>query len=64
MTIAHPLLGPAKPVRLILAAPEFFAANPKKLTVEDNDGTGRIYFLKRDRILAVAIPTEGERPCD
>jgi hypothetical protein len=56
MTLAYPLLGPAIPVRIELADPEFFSANPKKLRVEDNPGTGRIYFILKGRIVAVGKP--------
>lgn len=44
----------AAPVRLVLKTPEFFAADPKKLRVEEDPVTDRIYFLKKDRIVAVA----------
>lgn len=46
-------------LRLIIKTPEFFATPPKKLTVEENRGCGRTYFLdKRGRILAVAVPAQ------
>jgi hypothetical protein len=54
----------AHPVRIEIAVPEFFSSDPKRLTVEENPIIGRTYFLKRGRIVAVAIPTEGERACD
>jgi hypothetical protein len=41
--------------RLEFAAPEFFAANPKRLKIEDA-GTGRIWFLLKGRIVAVGVP--------
>lgn len=43
-------------IRLVITTPEFFAASPKKLAVEENAGTGRVYFLLRGRIVAVAVP--------
>ena len=42
------------PARLEVAAPEFFATPFKKLAVEENAGTGRVYILKGGRIVAVA----------
>lgn len=45
-------------VRIEVATPAFFA-DVKKLTVEENRGTGRTYFLdKKGRIVAVARPAE------
>lgn len=50
-------------VRIEVATPTFFA-NVKNLTVEENRGTGRTYFLdKKGRIVAVARPVEGGQPC-
>lgn len=48
-------------VKIEVAAPEFFSTNPKRLAVEDNAGTGRTYFLKAGRIVAVGIPTQEQR---
>jgi hypothetical protein len=45
-------------VKLEVAAPEFFATPPKKLAVEENAGTGRVYVLKGGRIVAIAKPAE------
>ena len=44
-------------IKFVITTPEFFAADPKKLVVEENHGTGRTYFLDRKgRILAVGQP--------
>lgn len=48
----------AQPIKLIIKSPEFFSTPPKKITVEENAGTGRTYFLRGDRILAVGLPIE------
>lgn len=45
-------------LRLELADPVFFATPLKKLTLEENAGTGRTYIMKGDRIVAVAKPRE------
>lgn len=42
-------------VRIEVASSEFFATPLKKLTVEENEGTGRTYVLKGDRIVAVTV---------
>lgn len=39
--------------KIEFAAPEFFQ-NPEKAKMEENAGTGRIYFLLGARIVAVA----------
>lgn len=49
------------PIKIEIAAPEFFSTPPKKLVVEDNAGTGRTYILKAGRIVAVGIPTQEQR---
>lgn len=41
------------PVKLLLAAPEFYSANPKTIKVEENEVTNRTYFIKAGRIIAV-----------
>lgn len=46
----------AQPIKLIIKSSEFFSTPPKKITVEENAGTGRTYFLRGDRILAVGMP--------
>lgn len=46
-------MSDAKPIKLVITTPEFFAAAPKKMTVEENAGAGRTYFLKDGRIVAV-----------
>lgn len=46
-------------LKLLFAAPEFFSTKPTKLAVETNEGTGRTYFLKSGRIVAVGAE-EGE----
>lgn len=51
-------LGSAAPLKIECFTAEFFTAPPKKLRVAD-EGTGRTYFLFKDRIVAVAIE---ERP--
>lgn len=49
----------AAPMKIEVALPDFFKADPKKLTVETPANTGRIYFLdKKGRLLAVARPLE------
>lgn len=47
-----------RPIHLEAASPEFFSTPAKKLAVEENDGTGRTYFLKGDRIVAVGVPVQ------
>lgn len=49
------------PIKIEIADPEFFSMPPKKLTVEENPGTGRTYFLKAGRIVAVGISTQEQR---
>ncbi len=51
----------AQSVKLGYAAPEFFALPPKRIIAEDNDGTGRVYFLDRKtkKIVAVGNVPEG-----
>ncbi len=44
-----------------ITTPEFFATPLKKLAIEDAANIGRTYFLKNDRIVAVAISTGGNR---
>lgn len=44
------------PVRIEVASPEFFSTKPEKLAVEENAGTGRTYFLKAGKIVAVGVP--------
>lgn len=44
----------ANPIKLLITTEEFFATPLKKLSVEDVPATGRTYFLKRGRIVAVA----------
>lgn len=44
-------------MKLIITTPDFFQANPKKLAIDEQPNTGRIYFLKGGRIVAVAEPT-------
>ena len=41
------------PVKLIMFIRDFFSIPLKKIVVESNVGTGRTYFLYRDRIVAV-----------
>lgn len=41
-------------LKLEITTEEFFATPLKKLSVEDVPATGRTYFLKRGRIVAVA----------
>lgn len=45
-------------IRFDIKTPEFFAADPKKLKVEET--AGRIYFLLKNRIVAVGIPCEAK----
>jgi hypothetical protein len=45
-------------LHLIIKSEEFFATPLKKLAVEENRGAGRTYFLKGERIVAVAIPAQ------
>lgn len=45
-------------VKLEVADPAFFAADPKRLRVEENPGTGRTYFLLKGRIVAVGKPED------
>jgi len=47
-------------VKIEFAAAEFFAADPKKLQIEENEWAGRVYILKNGRIVAVAQPRSGE----
>lgn len=47
-----------RPVRIEVQSPEFFTTPLKKIEVEENAGTGRTYFLKAGRIVAVAVPQE------
>lgn len=49
----------SKPVKMVVASKEFFDTPLKKIAVETNEGTGRVYFLKGGRIVAVAVPSEG-----
>jgi hypothetical protein len=58
MMLTASLLSPGRPVRLEVASPDFFATPLKKLTVEQNAGTGRTYVLKGGRIVAVAKSAE------
>lgn len=51
----------AKPIKLVLTTPEFFAANPKKLRVEECPVINRTYFLKANRIVAVGQPIEARQ---
>lgn len=39
-------------IKLEFASPEFFSADPKKVKAID-EGTGRVYFVYKNRILAV-----------
>lgn len=48
-------------VRIEVASSDFFVTPLKKLTVEHNDGTGRTYILKGDRIVAVAVAKDGHQ---
>lgn len=41
-------------IKIECAEPGFFTIPPKKLTLA-NEGTGRTYFLFKNRIVAVAI---------
>lgn len=41
-------------LRFDIKTPEFFAADPKKITVEET--AGRIMFLLKGKIVATAIP--------
>lgn len=48
-------------IKIEVSAPTFFA-NVKRLTVEENRGTGRLYFIdKSGRIVAVGRPIEEAR---
>jgi hypothetical protein len=37
--------------------PRFFFIPFRSMTVENEPGTGRTYFIKDDRVVAVALPT-------
>lgn len=41
-------------LKILFAAKDFFLS-PEKATMEENDGTGRIYFLVKGQIVAVAV---------
>lgn len=49
-----------QPIKLVLTSPEFFSTPPKKMVVEENEGAGRTYILKADRIVAVGMPINME----
>ena len=52
-----------KPIRMEVISADFWDISPRKMTVEENAGTGRTYFLdKRGRLLAVGKPKE-DKPC-
>lgn len=52
-------MNSAPAVKLLVASNEFFSTNPKKLAVESDEITNRTYFIKGDKIVAVAT-REGE----
>jgi hypothetical protein len=47
-------------VKLELADPAFFAADPRRLKVEEDAVAGRTYFLLKGRVVAVARPDTKE----
>lgn len=46
--------------KLLFWAPEFFSISPKKIRIESEPNVGRTYFISGDRIIAVAVPAQGE----
>ena len=52
-------INTVRPLKIEVASSEFFSTNPKRLRIEENEGAGRIYFLKEDRVVAVAYPASG-----
>lgn len=44
-------------IKILIATPDFFKLPPKKLTLETCDVANRTYFLHRDKIVAVGVPT-------
>jgi hypothetical protein len=55
--------GPIKPIRLEFVNPAFWDISPRHLIIEENDVTGRIYYLdKRGRLLATAKIKEDIQP--
>lgn len=49
---------PVPRVRMEIADPVFFATPLRKMTIETNPVVNRTYFLKGERIIAVAVPVE------
>lgn len=47
--------------RLEFAAPEFFKADPRKLKVDETPEIGRIHYLLKGRVVAVAVPEKDAR---
>lgn len=45
-------------VKIEVRTPDFFRLPPKKITVEEEPATGRVYFIHADRIVAVGRPTQ------
>jgi hypothetical protein len=45
-------------MRIEIATPDFFALSAKKLRIEEVAETGRVYFIFRDRIVAVGVNGE------
>lgn len=52
------VLSSGRAVRLEVSLPEFFFTPLAKLSVEQEEFTGRVYVLKGERIVAVAKPVE------
>lgn len=46
-------------LKIEFCAPEFFTASPKKIKPVD-EGTGRIYLMLKDRVVAVAKEAHAE----
>jgi hypothetical protein len=47
--------------RFEIVDPEFFSIPLKKLAIESNPNTNRVYFLRGDRIVAVGLMKDKDR---
>jgi len=58
MSSFDPIALSTGPARLEFASPDFFGTPLRKMTVEAEPFTGRVYVVKDDRVVAVCKPVE------